>query len=273
MDTKVNYTIVGAFVIFLLTAMIVSIIWLSSGFSFEQYKTYALYMHESVSGLSIDAPVEFNGVNVGSVSKVFIDQKNPETVDVLLTIKSDTPVTQGTIATLASRGITGLNYIQLKDNSTNLKKISIKPGDPYPVIQTAPSLFTRIDTALGQLSKNLRLVTESVQSVLDKENQQSIKATLIHLDQITAALAAHSKQMSTILNNTAKASQSFNPLLQRSVGAMQLLETQTLPTAYRLLLKLDNMTNNLSELSNKITQNPSILIRGSLPSLGPGEKQ
>ena len=119
MDTNINYTAVGAFVIFLITAIILGIIWLSSGFSFEKYSTYMAYMQESVSGLSIDAPVEFNGVSVGAVKTIELNHKNPHLVEITFTIKSSTPITTNTIATLTTRGITGITYIALKDAGTD----------------------------------------------------------------------------------------------------------------------------------------------------------
>jgi phospholipid/cholesterol/gamma-HCH transport system substrate-binding protein len=58
METNVNYTIVGVFVISLMAVTIFTIIWLSSGFSSNVTKMYKVYMTESVSGLNIDSPVE-----------------------------------------------------------------------------------------------------------------------------------------------------------------------------------------------------------------------
>lgn len=232
-----------------------------------------VYMQESVSGLSIDSPVEFNGVNVGTVKSVDLNDQNPQLVELLLTVKSSTPVTQGTVATLTTRGVTGLTYVALKDKSTDLRKLTIRPGERYPVIKTAPSLFLRLDTALSQLSTNLRLVTESIQSVLDKENLKSIKQTLKHLDRITGTLSDNSEKINLILSNTVKASAQITPLMQSSTTAIHLLETQTLPSAYRLLNNLDTMTQSLSQITSEIKENPSVLIRGAIRPKGPGETQ
>src|SRR5690349_4086128 len=110
MDTNVNYTIVGVFVITLTTFIVLGVIWLSSGFSLGQNAYYEIYMKESVAGLNVDSVVEFNGVNVGSVKKIEIDSKDPRLVYVLLNINKTTPVTQGTKATLNTKGLTGIAY-------------------------------------------------------------------------------------------------------------------------------------------------------------------
>src|SRR5690554_4942849 len=116
MDTNVNYTIVGIFVVSLVAAMVFGIIWLSAGFSSIQNTSYEIYMKESVAGLNVDSVVEFNGVNVGTVKKIEIDPIDPRLVYVLLSIKSTTPVSQGTKATLNTKGLTGVAYVALEDD-------------------------------------------------------------------------------------------------------------------------------------------------------------
>lgn len=273
METNVNYTIVGLFVISILTMITLAIIWLSAGLSLHPYSTYEVYMTESVSGLGLDAPVEYNGVDVGTVKSIELNRKNPRIVELLLSIRSDTPITQATRATLTTRGLTGVAYLALKDQGTDLTPLKPYPGQRYPVISTAPSIFMRLDTALERLSHNVHEVTQSIQSLLDEENLRSIKQILLNVQTITGTLSVNSKEMSTILQNTSKASEQFTPLLQSSTATMQILQTQTLPAASQAMSNLANATQNLSQISNELKQNPAMLIRGKEPNtLGPGEK-
>ena len=89
METNVNYTLAGLFVISLLSIVVIGIIWLSAGFNRADYTLYEVYMKESVSGLSVDGPVEFNGVNVGTVNMIKISHTNPKLVELFLKIKSE----------------------------------------------------------------------------------------------------------------------------------------------------------------------------------------
>ena len=58
MDAKVNFAVVGAFVLVLGAALVAGVLWLSSGKSYRKaYDTYLVYMSESVGGLDPDAPV------------------------------------------------------------------------------------------------------------------------------------------------------------------------------------------------------------------------
>lgn len=272
METNVNYTIVGIFVISLIAAIVMSVIWLSSGFKYESYTDYLLFMQESVSGLTQDSPVEYNGVAVGQVKGIKLDSKNPKLVKVLIEINSTTPITQGTIATLNTRGITGITFIALKDAGTNNTLLTPAPGRKYAVIKTGPSFFVRFDTALKEFSENFRKVSKSLQALLDKDNQRSIKQVLANLDKLTGTLANNSDQLNAILVNTSKASLQLAPLIQSSSSTLRILEYQTLPATYRVLTNLDNTTRTLAEFSMELKQNPSMLIRGvARPTLGPGE--
>lgn len=272
MDTNVNYTVVGAFVVLLVLALIFIIIWLSSGLHIQQYSYYLVYMQESVSGLSVDSAVEYNGVEVGKVKTIELNHRNPQLVEVLLSIKSNTPITRGTVATLNTKGLTGVAYMSLKDKSTDLRPLLRQHGQRFPVIPTAPSFFLRLDKALSSLSENIQSLSESMRGLLDKENLKSIREILANMNNITRSFAENTKKLDLILTNTATATKQFNPLLQSSVTTMRMIETQTLPTTYHLLSNLQEVVQTLSEVSAEIKQNPSILIRGvNPPPLGPGE--
>ncbi len=272
MEPKVNYVIVGTFVITLTAIFILAIVWLSSGLSLEKYDTYLLYMQESVSGLSVDSQVEFNGVEVGKVKSVELNHKNPQLVEVLLDVKHSTPVSKGTVATLTTRGLTGLVYIALKDKGLNQQKLEAAPGQAYPVITTSPSIFLRLDAALTRFSNNFQKIAESFQTLLDAENLASIKSSLENIKEITATLSDNSHRFNRIIKNVENSTQRLSPLMQSTTGAMRTLEIETLPAASDMFSRLNDVANNLADVSLAIKQDPSILIRGvHYQNLGPGE--
>jgi phospholipid/cholesterol/gamma-HCH transport system substrate-binding protein len=274
METNINYAAVGAFVICLIAALVMSIIWLSSGFRFGQHSFYNVYMQESVSGLNIDSPVEFNGVSVGSVKSIDIDEKNPQIVQLLLDVKSSTPITQGTIATLQTRGLTGITFIALKDKSEDLRPLKPEMEDEYPVIRTGPSLFLRLDTALSSLSDNLRDVTVSIRQLLNKENQQSIKEILLNIKEVSNTLAVNNVKMQRIIQNTEAASKDILPMMRATTNTMRMIEMQTLPATNQLISNLNNITRSLNDMASELQQNPAAIVRGvQRQSTGPGETQ
>jgi phospholipid/cholesterol/gamma-HCH transport system substrate-binding protein len=266
MESNVNYTLVGAFVLVLTLTLIIFITWLSTGFSSKHYKNYLVIMHESVSGLGVNSSVKYNGVNVGTIKKIYLSKDNPDQVRLILQIEEHTPVTQGTSAMLNSQGLTGITYLALKGNDANLNPIPIMPGERYPIIKSTPSLFLRLDTALRDLNRNMNQITQDINGVLGGENPLLFRQILNNLSITSHHLAAQSKQLDSILINTARSTRALPSL-------MDTLIQQTLPSTNQVLNNLTLMSDNLLELSDNLRQNPSILIRGQrLPPPGPGEK-
>ena len=170
MEPKINYTLVGAFVLILTVALIIFITWLSAGFTTKNYKTYLVIMNESVAGITSNSTVKYNGVDVGSVKKIALCPKNPKQVELFLQIEEHTPITAGTTATLNSQGLTGITYVSLQGSDTNLTPLTILPGEEYPIIKTSPSLFVRLDTTLRQLTANMNQITQDFNGILGGKN-------------------------------------------------------------------------------------------------------
>jgi phospholipid/cholesterol/gamma-HCH transport system substrate-binding protein len=265
MENKVNYATVGAFVVALLIALLLIGLWLSTGFAKKQRVTYAVYMHESVSGLNIDAPVKYNGVNVGSVRNISLNLKNTQQVRLLLEIDQDIPITEDTQAMLTSQGLTGVSYIDLKSGAPNAPLLEARAGEEYPVIKTVPSLFTRLDITVQQLSVSITNLSNNLATMFDQQNQRAFKDTMANLDKITTAVAANSQQLSTVLQNTAAATKTLP-------ATLQILSNQVLPQTIETLNHFQLLSTRLQSLTGELQSDPSMLVRGRAPlPPGPGE--
>lgn len=252
METDVRYTIAGIFVIVLFSFVTLGIIWLSAGFSVETYTIYQVNMKESVSGLSVDAAVEYNGVNVGTVKSIRISSKDPEQVELLLRIRSSTPITQGTAATMNMRGLTGVTFIALRDKGTNKQKINMLPGETYPIINTAPSLLTRFDQALTEMNATFTRISLSIEKILNDENLNTIKDILHNLKSVTEQLT---------------------PIIKGGVDTVDTFNRETLPRTNQAISNLDTIMGDISSIAAELKDNPAVILRGkSPPPLGPGEK-
>ena len=205
MEEKVNFAAVGAFVIVLTVTMIAGVLWLSSGKYYRKsYDTYETYMTESVSGLNLNAPVRYRGVDVGRVRGIALAPGNVEQVQVTLDIERGTPVKEDTVATLQTQGLTGIAFVELTSGHRGSPDLRAKPGEPYPVIASAPSLMNRLETSLPVLLANLNRVSDNVNALLDDENRRAVKATLADLAQLSRTLAARSATIDATLASTAR---------------------------------------------------------------------
>lgn len=308
MDTKVNYTIVGLFVILLGVTLIVLIFWLTSLKHSEVYNTYVVYMHEEVSGLNVQSPVRYNGVKVGYVQSIKLNPKDPQQVMLILKIQEGTPITTSTIATLMSEGITGLDYIGLKALTAEAPLLRAKPGEKYPVIPSEPSLLLKLSTALQEVTKTIGDLSSSISKVFDEKNRRAISESLTNTAKITHTIAQNSANIDAIMRSTRKllhnseqaskdlpavmkqlkatlisvkavASQLNNAgssvvvTMRDTRAAVQNVSEQLVPSTQQLMTQLNDMAGNLQQLSVQLQHNPSILVRGKYPSPpGPGEK-
>jgi phospholipid/cholesterol/gamma-HCH transport system substrate-binding protein len=302
MANDINMKARLAFVGFLLVSIVAGAIWYFH--SVNQYATYQIYTGDAVSGLIADAPIEFHGVEVGKVKSIRL--VNPHSVNIVLSIDRAAPVSSASVATitsrgLATRGFTGYVYVSLEDVGLDSRPLTTRPGVPYPIIPTASSKVMTLDTTITQVNDHVQVVTELLQSILDRKTIGSLRQSADSLQQVTKLLADNTENLNSIVANTERASHRFEPLLQSSDDALRAfqaqvlpdahqaltslenllesshdtvtgLQTQILPEALRTLSNLDNLSTTFTGIAGKINRDPSILIRGTTPPPpGPGE--
>lgn len=305
METKLNYTVVGLFVLLLSTALIAGVLWLGGGKQYRKtYDTYLAYLGESVSGLNLNAPVKYRGVEVGMVRQISLDPANPEQVRLEFGIERGTPIKEDTVAVLKVQGLTGIAYVELSGGSRDAPPLKPKRGSKYPVIATGPSLLARLDTAVTDLLTNLDRASDSVNALLDEDNRLAFKSTLADVAAVAHTLAknrgaldAGMADAAKAMENSARASAELPQLLERigrSADALekmateaarasasaratvenvgQRLSAESLPEAERLLNELRELTASARRVSEQLEQNPAALLRGRQASPpGPGE--
>jgi phospholipid/cholesterol/gamma-HCH transport system substrate-binding protein len=308
MNAKVNNAVVGFFVVVFGTALIGITLWLSAGnFQGVVYDTYLAYMRESVSGLNLNAPVKYRGVEVGKVREIMLDPNNPEQVRLKLEIERGTPVKFDSVAVLSVQGLTGIAFVDLTGGSRAAPLLKAAPGQEYPEIRTGPSLFTRVDMALNQALTNLNRLTDDVHALLEPKNRIALSNILAHIDAVTGALAARDSAMQAgvdhavkTLENTAKASADLPQLMAsikdtaKSLGIManqlagasggltktvehsrhdvEVFTQQTLPETAQLVGNLRELSTDLQRLTQQLERDPSAILYGKHPAVpGPGE--
>lgn len=253
MNPKVNYTLVGLFVLLFGTVFIAWVFWLGFGIDKKNYTTYIAYMYQSVSGLNKNAAVKFRGVEVGKVNSIAIDTENPERIKLEMEIEEGTPVKVDTVAVLSTLGITGLAYIELSGGSQEAPLLIKQSESKPPEIITGPSLFVRLDTALTDLfvefktiASEISGVSAAVKSLLNEENQQAISGSLHNLEGITSSLNTHLNKIGKhvalseeILRNTAETSNQLPTMISEVSNSMREVQ-EIIATVGKTAKTLDN---------------------------------
>ena len=226
-SSKTSYILVGAFALVLGAAFIWGVLWISAGGTPQKVDRYVVYMTDSVSGLNVDAPLKYRGVDVGKVEQVSIDEKNPERVRLLLQVRQGTPVNSDTVATLEYQGLTGIANVNLSGGKASSPPLEKLPGEDYLVIKSRPSIFSSLDSTLHTLLTNLIETSAGVNALLNEENRANFSRSIENFAVLTERIADQSEQLGTIvshlqgtLQNTHAASENFPMLVQQfSTGA------------------------------------------------------
>ncbi|MGE5147589.1 MAG: MlaD family protein, partial [Candidatus Eiseniibacteriota bacterium] len=224
METRASYLLVGTFVLVLVAAGFVFILWIAKAQVSRDTTTYVTYFTTSVTGLQTGSVVRYRGIPVGEVTRIRIDPKNPEQIEVMLEIDSTTPIKTDSIATLESQGITGVAFIQIRGGRRDSPTLVAQKGERYPVIKSEGSGFEKILTDFPKLLQNLNTLAESANDVLNAKNREDISVTLDNVAKIAKAVGDREKDIDRVLSGTTQTLDSINGLvtdLRPVVGDLQ----------------------------------------------------
>lgn len=199
MESKVNYSAVGIFVLILGSALIAFAFWLGKYNQDEaNYHRYRVYITESVSGLAPEAAVKFHGVDVGMVESIKINPKNSEEVELTLKIKKETPIKSDSTAVLKFYGITGLAFIEIVGGSQNAP-LRVTYPNAIAVIPSSASMIKRLDESLSNVASKLSVTLDHADRLFSDQNVENVAQSLEHLRSLTAQIDAYQTQVKQLL--------------------------------------------------------------------------
>ncbi len=202
MESKVNYTAVGIFVLILGSALIAFAFWLGKYNQDESnYHRYRVYITESVSGLAPEAAVKFSGVDVGMVETIRINPRNSEEVELTLKIKKETPIKTDSSAVLKFYGITGLAFIEIIGGSKNAP-ILTTDTNTIATIPASQSLFKRLDESLSNVASKLSTTLDRADRIFSDQNVENVAQSLEHLRSLTAQIDGYQVQVKQLLEQS-----------------------------------------------------------------------
>ncbi len=310
MYSRVNYTIVGIFVLLFGAGLIWFAFWLAKYGIHREFDTYQLHMKESVSGLSKDSVVKLRGVDIGRVSEIRIDPNNIEHVEIFLKIKRGTPIKRDMTAHTTMLGITGLLSVEI-DGGSNASE-NLKPTEEYiPIIHTTPSWFSKTQKGLGSLTDDLVVISAKLKKLLNDKNVETVGKILDNsevltgkavnsLDGIDASLEEFRSSIKTMNKNFEEATQDFEQM-QVDFAAIKKISIPTIDSLMktsrdfdRVIVKFEKsldrgdynakkfleptivdmgiLSEELSDMARELKQSPSdIFFKSRKPRRGPGE--
>lgn len=221
METRANYVIVGIFTIAAMLAAFAFVYWTATIGERGETATLRIRIPGSASGLARGSAVQFNGVKVGDVRRVFIDVQNPKVAIADAEIDRLTPITRSTQADIGIAGLTGQANIDLKgadpseenlldeaERNGRIAEITANPSAVTNLLQTAQDIFTRADKVLSQLegfAADVRgPLTETVENARRfsealAENAEGIDRFLTSVSELSQQITAVSGRLDSTL--------------------------------------------------------------------------
>lgn len=303
MYSKVNYTIVGIFVLLFGAGMVWFAFWLAKYGLDQEYDVYRLEMKESIAGLSIDSNVKLHGVNIGRVFKIQINPEDIETVEVLVEIQKGIPIKEDMIAFTEMFGVTGLLSINI-EGGTNTAKTLVPTEEHIPQIKTKPSLLTKLTYNLGGMSDKIETLLIQSEKLFSDRHIETMGQILDNVEKITAkGTAVEDKMMVTMDTINTKLTEAIADFkqMQKDFAEIKAVSVPAIDTLMRtakgfdrvtlkveksiergdynlkkilepMLIEIQILTNQLTTMSRQLEQNPSeLLFKSRELRRGPGE--
>jgi paraquat-inducible protein B len=257
-----NKTVIGAFVMSGIVLLIVSVILFGGGRFFGEKHRFVLFFQGSIRGLTAGAPVVLQGVQVGSVERIFL-QEDPNTqalrIPVIISLVPDQIDTgdvllgdlEEAVQNLITKGLKGQLTIQSLVTGQLIIELDFFPDLParlvgsdlpYPEIPTIPS-------SLEQLAKTLEKIP--VQQLFEK---------------LIDAVAGIERTI-----NSPETKEALQALQQTALGAERLVSgvDAVVAGAGRTLQSLDRQVGELGANLKTLTDNAGRLLDNIDAQVGP----
>lgn len=227
METRANYAMIGAFVIFAVIAGLGFILWLGQSQFNQEYDLYDVVFDGPVS-LEEGASVRYIGIKVGEVDRIGIDRNDASKVRARIRIDSETPVKTDSTASIELAGITGVTFVQINAGSPDAPRLTVGPYQEVPVIRSITSPFAELFSGGTEVMGRANVALERFDALLSEENIESVSNILDNIEAVTDLLSGDEAMTEDVASTLAavkeaadsinEASQAFETLSRNTDG-------------------------------------------------------
>jgi paraquat-inducible protein B len=216
MGRRANPTVIGAFIIGAVALIVIGLLVLGRGHFFSETRTFVLYFDGSVKGLNIGAPVDFQGVRVGSVTDIkvqYLSKTNEFRTPVYIQIEAnrigEAHIRQSReerkqyLESLIKRGLRARLEVQSLVTGQLIVQLGFYPDTPIRLVGDDPDVpeMPTIPTTLQQAQAAVQDILEKIQELpLDQlftNFMQTVEGTnrLVNAPEVTALVRTMSETL------------------------------------------------------------------------------
>lgn len=290
MEVRANFILVGAFTIFVVLGGLGFTLWLVKADKRVSMVEYDIAITENVTGLGLNSDVLFTGIRVGFVSQITISDTTPGEVNVRISIFETTPVRENSVASLESRGLTGVVVVSISGGTAEaalvrphggaISSITFRPSPFATVMEHVPNtveatnrILMRMDSLFSD--ENIRTLSSSLKSLGTlattlEQRSGSIDALLVNAEQASGQIAAITASANTLLTKDIReASTSLNSMAHRLETLLASMEPglrqfskEGLPSLNMLLVETRSLVNTYTRIGQKLENDPRRFLFG-----------
>jgi phospholipid/cholesterol/gamma-HCH transport system substrate-binding protein len=222
---------------------------------FTDYKTFYVE-YENVEGLPSSAPVTLNGLNIGKVSSITLDESTGKLL-VELQLKTEFPISKTSEASIYEPGFIGGKQIaihpNLKDKELAVDGQRLIGVTKLGLTASLGDKLVPVQEKLEKLMLNADQLISGINNVLDKKGQENLKVSLEELSKtiaqfhkasqgVNALLDSNKAQIKGVVSNFNKISNDFSKISD-SLNKADL--GKTVRNLNKTLAKADNIMGDL----------------------------
>lgn len=288
-ESKTNYIAVGAFVVAVVTALIVWITLLSGGTGASDPYTIEF---SNVTGLKSGVEILFEGYPMGLIEDIKPQDGIPRRFRVDVSVKQGWPIPEDSRA-LISAGLFSAAVIDIQAGSS---KQLLAPGSQIPSSDAGDS-FAALGTAANSASEvleelkptlaafrervpeimdNVAVVSEGLETTVGQLNQMLGQANVERIESILTNMDRAASEAGTVVRDLGSTRAKMDAviakvdqMLEKDQGDLSVAIADlrySLATLARhmdsISANLEATTRNMNEFSRRIRDNPGVLLRG-----------
>ncbi|MBC7583086.1 MCE family protein [Tardiphaga sp. vice352] len=188
METRANFVLIGTFTLAVIAAAFGFVLWFQNLHSTKLRTPLRIVFEGAASGLRNGGSVNFNGIRVGEVVSVKLD--NPRRVVALTMVENNAPIRKDTLVGLEFQGLTGVAAISLKGGD--------EAAPAVPTDTDGVRVLTADPDSVQDISQAIKATLQNVNRMVN-ENQESLKNSLRNVETFTATLARNSEVIDGIM--------------------------------------------------------------------------
>lgn len=257
METRANYTLIGAFTLLVLAAAFGFVYWFMRPLDAEGRKPFEIVYSGTVSGLRQGNSVTFNGIPVGQVTTLGLVPGRPNEVLVKVAVDANVPILSDSRAGLESQGLTGIVIVSIRGGEADAKPLPLGPNG-------VPRIEAEGGTGMAGLISTVQDVARRVNGILDAIDPEQVKQIVANVESFTKAVSDRSEDVSSLLKRSNEIAGQLQELATKADAVLADLKkassdpnglvAQATDAATSVRKLADNLDTRTAELTSQIKQ-------------------